>query len=111
MIGHRTYNGEWLVMDGKAFDRVTFRDCILVYHGGDLRITNATLENCDLVGPWPLPHGAKRPARYVGDVVAEPEVVLKMQRPAPRPKPTPWLCFYWGCWIFLGALVVRSLTL
>ena len=52
MTGHRTYNGEWLIVDGRSFDQATFRDCILVYHGGNLRLTNSTLEDCDLVGPW-----------------------------------------------------------
>lgn len=111
LIKDRTYNGEWIVVDGKSFDHVTFSDCILVYRGGPASFTNVNFDGCDLIGPWGLPAHLQKRAPYAGDRVLEPEVVLKMQRPAPRRWLTWKRLFSAAPWIFLGALVVRSLTL
>ena len=117
MTGHRTYNGEWLIVDGRSFDQATFRDCILVYHGGNLRLTNSTLEDCDLVGPWPLPEVVKRYPGFSGCAVHEPEVCLTMDRPAPwwrlpkLPRPTFWLWAYLSLCAALSWVVIKAMTL
>lgn len=113
MTDNRTYNGEWLIVDGRSFDRVTFRDCILVYHGGNLRLTNSTIIGCDLIGPWPLPASALKSWRLDAPAEPEPEVALarKRWRLSKLARPTFWFWAYLSLCAALSWVVIKAMTL
>jgi hypothetical protein len=62
MADGATYNHETIVLDGESFERCEFRNCRLVYAGGDLpTFSECRFEACE----WKYDEAAARTLAYL----------------------------------------------
>ncbi len=65
----QTFNGETVNMDGKAFDRCQFANCMLVYSGGEI----PSMRNCSINGcRWIFTDAAQRTLQFMTAVYNDP---------------------------------------
>lgn len=46
---NKTFSGEKVELDDKAFENCTFKDCMVIVDKGETRLSNCRIENCRLL--------------------------------------------------------------